>query len=106
LESDILRKLRERTIKNFIDILILAELKKGRALSGYDFIAFVHKKFYTLIGSGTVYSILYSLERDGLIRGIQASKKRVYKLTDKGEETIDMILNAKENIRSLMTTLL
>jgi len=106
LEHDILRKVHEKTIKNFMDILILAELRKGLPISGYDFIAFIHKKFHILMSSGTVYSVLYFLERDGLIKGTQTSKKRVYKLTNKGEETIRTLLEAYEKIQSFMTSLL
>ncbi|MFQ5999528.1 MAG: PadR family transcriptional regulator [Candidatus Bathyarchaeia archaeon] len=106
MEAEILRKLRERTIKNFLDVLVLAELRKGRPMSGYDFITFIHKRFHILMSSGTVYSVLYSLERDGLIKGMQASKKRVYKLTDKGEKTIKALLKAYEKIQSFMATLL
>ena len=106
MEHDILRQVHERTIKNFMDILILAELRKGRPISGYDFIAFIHRKFYIIVSSGTVYSVLYSLERDGLIKGMQASNKRVYELTDKGEETIEAILKNREKIQNLMSTLL
>jgi len=105
LEYDILRKMHERTIKNFMDILILAELRKGGPMSGYDFITFIHKKFHILMSSGTVYSVLYSLDRDGLIKGMNDSRKRVYKLTDKGEETIKALLKAYEKIQSFMATI-
>jgi len=105
LEHDILRRMQERIIKNFIDILILAELRKGRPMSGYDFIAFIHKKFHILISSGTVYSVLYSLERDEIIKGMHDSKKRLYKLTDKGEETTKDLLKAYEKIQNFMITL-
>jgi len=106
LEHDILRQIHERTIKNFMDILILTELRKGHPVSGYDLIALIHRKFQIMISSGTVYSILYSLERDGLIKGIQASNKRVYKLTNEGEETIKTVLKDREKIQNLMKTLL
>lgn len=106
LEYNIQRKMLEKTIKNFIDILILAELRKESIMSGYDFIAFCHKKFHILMSSGTVYSVLYSLERDGLIKGMKNSKKTVYKLTGKGEETIKVLLKAYERIQGFITTLL
>lgn len=96
----------EKTIKNFIDILILAELRKGSIMSGYDFITFCHKKFHILMSSGTVYSALYSIERDGLIKGMKNSKKTVYKLTGKGEETIKVLLKVYEKIQGIMANLL
>jgi len=94
-----------RIIKNFLDVLVLAELRNG-PLSGYDVIAFIHNKFRLLVSSGTVYSLLYSLERDGLIAGSWSQRKRVYKLTDKGEEMIKAIMNANDRIQYLMTSLL
>jgi len=103
--SVILKRMHRRIIKNFLDVLVLAELRNG-PLSGYDVIAFIHNKFRLLVSSGTVYSLLYSLERDGLISGSWSQRKRVYKLTDKGEETIKAIMNANDKIQYLMTSLL
>jgi len=105
LESSVLKKMHERIIKSFMDILILAELRNG-AMSGYDVIAYIHNKFHLLVSSGTVYSLLYSLERGGLIEGKWNERKRVYTLTEKGERTIKTILNANDKIKSLVTNLL
>jgi DNA-binding PadR family transcriptional regulator len=105
LESSVLKKMHERIIKSFMDILILAELRNG-AMSGYDVIAYIHNKFHLLVSSGTVYSLLYSLERSGLIEGKWNERKRVYTLTEKGERTIKTILNANDKIKSLVTNLL
>jgi len=95
----------KRIIKNFLDVLVLAELHNG-PMSGYDVIAFIHNKFRLLVSSGTVYSLLYSLERDGLITGTWNQRKRVYKLTERGEETIKAIMSANDKIQYLMTSLL
>ena len=105
MEAEILKEFHERIVRSFIDIIILAELKKGRPMSGYDVILFINKKFHLLISSGTVYNILYGLERKGLIKSMLSRRKRVYKLTDKGEKTIYIILKAKEKTQSLMATL-
>jgi len=59
-----------------------------------------------LVNSGTVYSLLYSLERNGLIEGTWNERKRVYKLTDKGRKTIDTVLNANDKIKNFITGLL
>lgn len=103
--SKIVEDLRQRTIKSFMDIFILAELK-NRPSSGYDFIGIMHKKFGILISSGTVYSSLYSLERDGLIKGVPSSRKRVYILTEKAERDIKTIMKANDQIQSLLRNIL
>ena len=105
-EPVILRKLYRRIIKTFMDIVIMKELKDGSPISGYDVIHFIHRKYNLLMSSGTVYSLLYSLERNGLIKSQRNLRKRVYKLTARGEETVKTVLNAQEEIRGLVTKML
>jgi len=105
LEGKILKKMHERIIKNFMDIIILAELR-NRPMSGYDVISFIHNKFRLLVSSGTVYSLRYSLERNGLITGTCNERKRVYKHTEKGMKTIETMLTANDQIKSFITNIL
>ncbi len=104
-ESRIIKKMHERVIKSFMDTIIMAELRNG-PISGYDVISFVHNKFGFLASSGTVYSLLYSLERNDLVEGVWIERKRVYKLTEKGAKTITTILNSQEKIKGFMSTIL
>ncbi|HLN89624.1 MAG TPA: PadR family transcriptional regulator [Candidatus Binatia bacterium] len=104
-EARIVKKMHERVIKTFMDTIIMSELQYG-PISGYDVILFIHNKFGFLASSGTVYSLLYSLERNGLVEGIWIERKRVYKLTEKGAKTIATILNSQDKIKSFMTTIL
>ncbi len=67
-EARIIKKMHERVIKTFMDTIIMAELQNG-SISGYDVISFIHNKFGFLASSGTVYSLLYSLETKRLSRG-------------------------------------
>jgi DNA-binding PadR family transcriptional regulator len=105
LEGKILKKMHERIIKNFMDIIIMTELRNG-SLSGYDVISYIHNKFNLLVSSGTVYSLLYSLERSGLVEGTWDERKRVYKLTEKGEKTIETLLSASDKIKGFMANIL
>ena len=105
LEANILKKMQERIIKNFMGIIIMSELRRG-PLSGYDVISYIQTKFGLLISSGTVYSLLYSLERNELVEGVWNERKRTYKLTEKGEKTIETIMNAHEKIKGFMANLL
>jgi hypothetical protein len=70
----LLRQLRKRTIKSFMDILILSELRKT-PMSGYDMISSIFSRFNLLPSSGSVYSLLYTLEREGFITGGMDRKK-------------------------------
>ena len=101
-EARIFREMHERVIKSFMDVIIMTEIRKG-SLSGYDVISYINAKFNLLVSSGTVYSLLYSLERNGQVEGVWKERKSTYKLTDKGEETISTILYAQEKIKAFLS---
>jgi len=101
-KNKLLWHLHKRTVKNFMDILILSELRKS-PMSGYDVITLVYQKFNFLPSSGSVYSLLYALERKGLTKGGWNEKRRIYTLTPKGEEIVEASLSLYGKIESLMT---
>ena len=104
-EVRVLKDMQERIIKDFMDVTIMNELRKS-PMSGYDVISYVNAKFNFLVSSGTVYSLLYSLERNGLVEGAWKERKRTYRLTDKGEVTISAILGAQEKIKAFISSIL
>jgi len=77
-------------LKRFIDIIVLEELKKGE-MSGYELVFKLHTKYDLLVSPGTVYALLYSLERQGLIKGRLEERRRVYELTDNGLENANLL---------------
>lgn len=103
--SNLLEKLQRRIIQGFMDIFILAELKKG-SLSGYDVIGLVQKRFGILVSSGTVYSLLYSLERDGWIKGNWNHRKRVYELAEKGIRDMRVIAKVNDEVQNFLKSIL
>jgi DNA-binding PadR family transcriptional regulator len=102
LGNKILNEMQRRMVKSFLDIIILAELRNTNPVGGYDIMNFVQRKFGLLVSSGTVYSVLYSMEREGLVKGTSTEGKRVYVLTEKGVERIVALLNSKEEIQKFM----
>ena len=85
--------LRKRTIKSFMDVIMLTELLK-KPMTGYDMIVSIQEKFGILVSSGTVYSHLYALERNETISGVQNRGKRKYKLTEKGKQHLEISMNS------------
>jgi len=105
--KDVVREIERRILNDFMDLLILSILHhNGGQISGYDVIKYLHRKYSFLPSAGTVYSHLYAMEREGLLRGNVAERKRVYTLTCEGEETAKIILNAENRIVSFMSTVL
>lgn len=98
-------QIRRRLVKSFMDMLVLSKLNE-RPMSGYDIISSIYGEFHILPGSGSVYSLLYSMERKGLIRGTWVERRRIYTLTPKGQESINAALSSYEKIQDFITTLL
>jgi DNA-binding PadR family transcriptional regulator len=99
--SDLIEKLQSRVIHEFMDLFILAEMK-GDSLSGYDAIDLIHREFGQLVSPGTVYSLLYSLERNGWIRGTWNERKRVYELAEKSERNMEVIAKVNEGVQNFL----
>ena len=106
MKNNVLKEIEGRLTKYFLDVIVMHELRNSNHLSGYDTMELIHTKFGMLISSGTIYSLLYSLERKGLIQGNIDDGKRTYVLTDQGLKTINTIEGCKEEIQRYIKTLL
>ena len=103
LELKVEKHLRKKVGRDFLDLIILSELGNGEHTSGYDLIHFIHEKYGVLISPGTIYSKLYSLEREGFITGCSNERKRVYEITDLGKQFADAV---QETVQHIIETIL
>ena len=101
LELKVEKHLRKKIARDFLDLIILLKLGNGRLTSGYDLMGFIHEKYGFLMSAGTIYSKLYSLEREGFIAGCFSRRKRVYKITDLGKQFADAV---QETIQHIIET--
>jgi len=104
LESEIPYMLYRKAITNFLEVMILTSLR-NQPMSGYDVISFAHRKFRILLSPGTVYSSLYSLERSGLVKGVDVHGKRIYALTRSGKEAVRSLSMMKDRLLGLISSL-
>lgn len=95
-------EIEKRIVKEFLDIIILCELKEHSELTGYDLALMEHEKFGISLSPGTVYATMYSMERKGLIRGHSNAKKTNYFLTEKGEAVLSNIGKSSERFVEFM----
>jgi len=79
-----LKKNESRILKSFMDIAVLSILRRNEDLSGHGISKYIHKKLGILPSPGSVYSTLYALEREQLVKGVSHSRSRTYRPTSKG----------------------
>lgn len=106
VKRKIVKEIQKSMIKNFLKTVFMVRLRACSPLSGYSLMDYVHDRFGVLISPGTVYSLLYSLERQGLLKAESCSGKRLYALTDEGLKTVETVLDSKEEIKQFVGTLL
>jgi DNA-binding PadR family transcriptional regulator len=95
------KKINERIVKDFLDIIILSQSKKG-SITGYEIMTYVNENFDVMISPGTVYSTIYSLERQNFIVGNPVGEKRFYSLTETGQQQIGTYVSLKYDILDLI----
>ena len=105
-QNMVARELYERFVKSFLDVIVLKELGTGNPFCGHEMRALIHDRFQVLIPSGTIYSLLYSMERNGLVEGMMTGKKRIYRLTEKGKEKLENISESSDKIVLLIKSIL
>lgn len=95
MKEKIAQEFRERTVESFLDLLILTMLAERPSMSADNLTDFLHQKFKVSLNLGLIYSHLFHLEQDGLIRKDYNENKKVYRTTQKGKERIHI---AKKNM--------
>lgn len=86
-----LNRIKRRITKSFLDIAILAVLEENKDLNGYEILNRIYKKLGVLLSSGTVYSTLYTLEREQLVKSVLHLNCRTYALTSKGHDKLEQV---------------
>lgn len=103
-DSRRIKEIRTSILKNFLNIVILVNLKDGKDLSGYDLTKGIQLKHGIRLSTNSVYRVVHSLEHDNLIKGKQdSSGKTVYSLTQQGREIISEILKSRREIELFMS---
>jgi len=106
LESEeILNQMNQRITKGFLDVMILLELRK-EAMNGHDITARMRNKFQMTVEPESVNSTLNLLEKNELVKSRQTQEKRIYALTEKGEETVKAVLDLRDRILGLVLNIL
>jgi len=104
LESELLNGIHERFVRSFLDFVILMELRK-RPLDGHDIITLINNRHHITLSSDTIDLCFDTLEKDELVKSRLNLGKRIFTLTERGEEAAIEFLNAKTRILGLLLNL-
>ena len=79
----------DKIIKQNLDLLVLSMLNK-KATHGYDLIVEFHNEFKILLSPGSLYPILYHLEKMEFLKAEIIGKTKIYSVTPLGKKRLEM----------------
>jgi len=84
----------ESFVKKHLETVVLALLSRS-PMCGYDLIRTIYQRYHTFLSQGTVYPLLYDLERRELLGIVKSGSPRskVYALTDCGKKEAKAKIN-------------
>jgi PadR family transcriptional regulator, regulatory protein PadR len=93
--------------KNFMVPFLLLSLKGGFSLHGYKLIQQLTQFGFSSIDQGNVYRVLRQLEKDDLVKSEWDTSsggpaKRIYSITDAGENYLDLWAGSLEQYQSML----
>ena len=91
---------KSNTIEN-LWIYILSLLKKalkGKGIYAWEIPAIIEKEFGFKPGRITPYRVLYRLEKTGFVKSQMKERRRIYQITNKGEEELKKAKNFYQEI--------
>lgn len=92
----------EKFVKNDLETLVLALLLR-EPMCGTGIIKRVQRKFGVLLSPGTVYPLLHSLEKKGLLKCDYGIKTKEYKLSAEAEQEIREKLEKHVQVSRLLS---
>lgn len=101
LSDDSIKKM----VKDNLEAIILALLQR-RAMCGSDIIGKIHIEFNVLLSPGTVYPLLHSLQRRGLLASKREGKEKIYTPTEDSEPEIRRLVYEHIQARKLLNSYL
>jgi len=90
LASKPIKRLKRLLTSGNLWLYILSLIKQKKSLYAYELDKEIEKEFFFKPNKIMVYVVLYKIEAEGLIESQYKERRKYYKLTKKGSETLDM----------------
>jgi len=101
VSDDSIRKM----VKDNLEAIILA-LLQSKAMCGSDVIGTIHLEFKVLLSPGTVYPLLHSLQKKGLLTSVKEGKEKRYFPSEDSELEIRRLVFDNIQARKLLNSYL
>jgi DNA-binding PadR family transcriptional regulator len=95
----------KKMVKDNLEAIILALIQR-KAMCGSDIIGTIHIEFNVLLSPGTVYPMLHSLQKRGLLTFVKEGKEKIYTSAEDSEPEIRRLVHEHIQARKLLNSYL
>lgn len=102
LRTQIKDEFTEKLVSCFLEIFVMAGFR-DTSFSGYDALKLVEERFGILLSPGRIYYTIRSMEKKKLLDGSYHKRKKVYKVTELGILTLEIVIS--DEMRAFMVNI-
>ncbi|MFC1800623.1 PadR family transcriptional regulator [Nanoarchaeota archaeon] len=85
--------------------LIVLKFLSRKEMSGYSLIKYISENTSWKPSTGSVYPLLISLHKDNLVNVREEGRRKVYSLTSKGKEKLELLLDKSKLLEKAIESL-
>ncbi len=103
--NEVFNELYERTVRAYLDVLIMQELKNNSPKNTNDLMDAINAKYSCNISWGLLFAALISIQKNGLINEVTVNQRSIYGLSADGEQKVallaDFTMQLKEFLKNI-----
>ena len=103
--NEVFNELYERTVRAYLDVLIMQELKNNSPKSTNELMEAINSKYSSNISWGLLFASLISMQKNGVIKEVSVNQKAIFELSADGVQRValiaDFTLQLKDFLKSL-----
>ncbi|MFQ6081324.1 MAG: PadR family transcriptional regulator, partial [Candidatus Bathyarchaeia archaeon] len=94
----------EKLVKSMLDLVVLGALAQSPAMGAYGIVSWILDKLNVLISPSRIYPVLKALEEEGLVARERTTKRKTYRLTEKGEARVETLTKSYGRVLDIITS--
>jgi hypothetical protein len=102
--NEVFNELYERTVRSYLDVLLMQELKNNSPKSTHELMDAINSKYSSNISWGLLFATLISMQKNGLLNEVSVNQKAVYELSLKGSQRAVLIVDFAVQLKDFLNS--
>jgi hypothetical protein len=100
--NELFNELYERTVRTYLDVLIMQELKNNSPKNTNQLMDTINAKYSCNVSWGLLFAALISIQKNGLINEVTVNQRSIYGLSVDGEQKVAMLADFTMQLKEFL----